>query len=97
MDYSLNILLAPEISDQVNILGDQAKFLKDEKGRLLVPLKIGGTSASPKFSIDLNLVGQKLQNQLKQNLQDKKSELKEDLQKKAKEALEGLFKKKKDR
>jgi|GEM_PF-1056264 len=96
LDYSLNILLSPEVSGQVNILGEQTKLLKDEQGRLLVPLKISGLASSPKFAIDFSLVSQKLQNQLKQNLQEKKSELKEDLQKKAKEALEGLFKKKKD-
>jgi len=96
LDYSLNILLSPEVSSQVNILGEQTKLLMDEQGRLLIPLKISGLASSPKFAIDLSLVGQKLQNQLKQNLQEKKSEVKEDLQKKAKEALEGLFKKKKD-
>ena len=96
LDFSLNILLSPEISSQVNILGEQTKLLKDEQGRLLVPLKISGLASSPKFSIDLSLVSQKLQNQLKQNLQEKKTEVKEELQKKAKEALEGLFKKKKD-
>jgi len=95
LDYSLNILLAPEVSDQVSIFGEQADFLKDEKGRLLVPLKIGGTTGSPKFAIDMSLVSQKLQNQLKQNLEEKKSEINEDLKKQGKDLLEGLFKKKK--
>ena len=95
LDYSVNILLSPEISNQVTILGEQANFLKDDKGRLLVPLKIGGSASSPQFSIDFSLVSQKLQNQLKQNLQEKKSEVKEGLLKQGKDVLEELLKKKK--
>ncbi|MCI0532124.1 MAG: AsmA family protein [candidate division Zixibacteria bacterium] len=96
LDYSLEIHLSPEVSSQVKVLGELTNMLKDEQGRLLIPLKISGNTSAPKFAVDFGILNQKLQNSLKQRLEKKQQEGKENLQDKGKELLEGLFKKKKD-
>jgi uncharacterized protein involved in outer membrane biogenesis len=88
LDYSVNVVLSPELSSRIN-LGDLTKFFQDENGRTVLDFKIEGNAKSPKFTISTARAEKKFQ----QELQKQKDKATEDLKKKAGDLLKGLFKK----
>ena len=88
LDYSVNVVLSPEVSSRID-LGDLTKFFQDDKGRMVLDFKIEGNAKSPKFTISTARAEKKFQ----QQLQQQKDKATEDLKKKAGDLLKGLFKK----
>ena len=88
LDYSVNVVLSPELSSRID-LGDLTKFFQDDKGRMVLDFKIEGNAKSPKFTISTARAEKKFQ----QEIQKQKDKATEDLKKKAGDLLKGLFKK----
>jgi len=89
LDYSIALYLSPALSQRFDLLGDLSDFFKDEKGRLILDLKVSGLASSPKFTLDTSRAEKSLQQKLK--IKDEK--LKEELKKKGEDILKKLFKK----
>ena len=72
LDKSLNLSLvtrlSPEISSKV-ARGDIGNLLTDEKGWGVLPLKVEGTTSSPKFRLDPSAVSGQLKTKARQKLQ----------------------------
>ena len=89
LDYSITIYLSPSLSQRFNLMGDLSDFFKDEKGRLIIDLKVSGPSSSPKFTLDTSRAEKSFQQKLK--IKDEK--LKEELKKKGEDILKKIIKK----
>ncbi|UCB52006.1 MAG: hypothetical protein JSV10_08440, partial [Candidatus Zixiibacteriota bacterium] len=95
LDYQLTAVLSPELSLRFDALGDISNYLKNDQGRTVLDLKIGGTAKRPRFSIDTSKAQERLKAQLKGKVDEKKGELEDQLKEKAADLLKDLFKKKK--
>ncbi|MGB7061613.1 MAG: AsmA family protein [Candidatus Zixiibacteriota bacterium] len=95
LDYALTAVLSSELSLRFDALGDISDYLKNEQGRAVLDLKIGGTAKKPKFSLDTSRAQERLKAQLKGKAEEKKEEIQNQLKEKATDLLEGLLKKKK--
>ena len=95
LDYALTAVLSPELSVRFDALGDVSEYLKNDQGRTVLDLKIGGTAKTPRFSIDTSKAQERLKAQLKGKAEEKKDEIQDQLKEKAADLLEGLLKKKK--
>jgi uncharacterized protein involved in outer membrane biogenesis len=89
LDYSITVYLSPSLSNRFDLLGELSDVFKDEKGRLILDLKVSGLDSSPKFTLDTSRAEKSLQQKLK--IKDEK--LKEELKKKGEDVLKKLFKK----
>jgi AsmA protein len=94
LDYALTAVLSSELSLRFDALGDISDYLKNDQGRTVLDLKIGGTSTRPKFSLDTSKAQERLKAQLKGKADEKKEEIQDQLKEKAADLLEGLLKKK---
>lgn len=63
LNMSLDTRLSPAITSQV-ARGDVGRFLTDNQGWGVVPLKVGGTVGSPRFSLDAAQAGAHLKGKL---------------------------------
>lgn len=95
LDYALTAVLSSELSLRFDALGDISEYLKNDQGRTVLDLKIGGTATRPKFSLDTSKAQERLKAQLRGKADQKKEELQDQLKEKATDLLEGLLKKKK--
>jgi hypothetical protein len=95
LDYVLTAVLSPELSMRFDALGDISNYLKNDQGRTVLDLKIGGTAKRPRFSIDTSRAQERLKAQLRGKAEEKKEEIKDQLKEKATDLLKDLFKKKK--
>ncbi|BCS53891.1 AsmA family protein [Geobacter sp. SVR] len=68
LDLSLVTRLSPQLTGRV-AQGDIKRFLTDDKGWGLLPLKVGGTASSPRFGIDASVAGQQLKTRAREKLQ----------------------------
>ncbi|HEY3307212.1 MAG TPA: AsmA family protein [Desulfuromonadaceae bacterium] len=72
LDKSLNISLvtrlSPELSGKVT-RGDIGKLLTDEKGWGVLPVKVEGTTSSPKFRLDPSAVKEQMKTKAREKLQ----------------------------
>lgn len=68
LDLSLTTRLSPQLAGRVT-RGEAGKFLTDDKGWGIVPLKVGGTFSSPKFSLDPTAVTQQVKTRAREKLQ----------------------------
>jgi hypothetical protein len=75
-------------------LGDLSNYLKNDQGRVVLDIKISGTSTSPKFAWDTSRAEKRLENQIKAKAGEKKQQIKDQLKEKAEDLLKDLFKKK---
>jgi hypothetical protein len=71
LDVALDVALAPDVSARAGS-GKAATFFKDDKGRVVVPLKITGPLAQPSVNPDTEKLVKKGAGQL---LEQKKGEL----------------------
>lgn len=95
LDYALTAVLSSELSLRFDALGDISEYLKNDQGRTVLDLRIGGTATRPKFSLDTSKAQERLKAQLKGKADEKKDEIQDQLKEKAADLLEGLLKKKK--
>jgi uncharacterized protein involved in outer membrane biogenesis len=95
LDYALTAVLSSELSLRFDALGDVSNYLKNDQGRTVLDLKIGGTAKRPRFSIDKSRAQERLQSQLKGKVDEKKGEIEDQLKEKASDLLKDLLKKKK--
>lgn len=78
LNLALNMRLSPELATRIgnkNI----TKLLQDQKGWALVPVKVGGNTTAPRFSLDTGAVQQQLQQKAQESF---KKKLEKELQKK---------------
>jgi AsmA protein len=94
MDYKLTAVLSPELSLRFDVLSSLSEYLKNEQGRVVLDVNIGGMAKSPQFAFDTSRAEKKLQDQLKAKTDAKKEEIKEQVKEKAEDLLKNLFKKK---
>ncbi|MFN0157252.1 MAG: AsmA-like C-terminal region-containing protein [Bacteroidota bacterium] len=93
LDYKLSLFLSEATSAKVSIpgvVGEAAKFLKDESGRVRLDFGVSGTTDNPKVALDTKRV----EDIAKQKLDVEKKKLEDQLKKKGEDLLKGLFKKK---
>lgn len=67
IDLSLTTRLSPRLSGKVT--QGAGKFLTDNKGWGVVPLKVGGTFSSPKFMLDPSAVKEQVKTRAREKLQ----------------------------
>jgi hypothetical protein len=96
LDYKLTAVLSPELSLRFDALSSLSEYLKNEQGRVVLDVNIGGMAKSPQFAFDTSRAEKKLQDQLKAKTDAKKEEIKEQVKEKAEDLLKNLFKKKKN-
>ncbi len=89
LDYAISATLSKDLSSRFDRLGEVSQFLKNDAGRVVLDLKLGGTSKSPTFTLDTSRAEKKFQSQLK----IKQDELKDELKKKGEEILNKFLKK----
>ena len=68
LDLSLVTRLSPALTGKVT-RGDIGRFMTDDKGWGMLPLKVTGTFSSPKFRIDTSKAGEQLKSKAKEKLQ----------------------------
>ena len=68
LDLSLVTRLSPELTGRV-ARGNIGTFLTDDKGWGVLPVKVGGTTSSPKFRLDASVVREQLKSKAKEKLQ----------------------------
>jgi AsmA protein len=95
LDYKLTAVLSPELSLRFDALSSLSEYLKNEQGRVVLDVNIGGQAKSPQFAFDTSRAEKKLQDQLKAKTDAKKEEIEEQVKEKAEDLLKNLFKKKK--
>ncbi len=95
LDYLLTVVLSPELSGRFNALGELSSYLKNDQGRVVLDIKVGGKATRPKFTFDTSRAEKKLQDQMKAKVEEKKDELKDEVKKTAEDLLKDLLKKKK--
>jgi uncharacterized protein involved in outer membrane biogenesis len=91
LDYAISATLSNNLSKKFDALGDISNFLKNDQGRVVLNIKLKGTSKSPAFTLDTSRAEKKFQSQLK----IKQEDLKDELKKKGEELLNKFLKKKK--
>ena len=91
LDYAISATLSDDLSKKFDALGDISNFLKNNQGRVVLDIKLKGTSKSPTFTLDTSRAEKKFQSQLK----IKQEDLKDELKKKGEELLNKFLKKKK--
>lgn len=101
LDYKLAVTLSPELSQRFDAVGgfsgyqQLTEFLKNDQGRVVLDLKVGGTAKRPKFVPDFSRAEKKAGDRLKAKVEEKKEELKDQLQEKAQDLIKDMLKKKK--
>jgi uncharacterized protein involved in outer membrane biogenesis len=95
LDYKLTLVLSPELSTRFSGLGNLANYIKNDEGRVVLDINIGGRTTRPNFSFDTSRAERKLQDQLKATVNEKKEELKDQAKETAQDLLQQLLKKKK--
>jgi hypothetical protein len=95
LDYKLTLVLSPELSTKFSALGDLSNYLKNDEGRVVLDINVGGKTTRPNFSFDTSRAEKKLQDQLKAKVNEKKEELKDQAKETAQDLLQQLLKKKK--
>jgi uncharacterized protein involved in outer membrane biogenesis len=88
LDYAMSITVPP---DQVERLGARAALaagaLSDAQGRMLIDLRVGGTAASPKVSLDTGAMKARLAGRASDALAQQKARLETDLREAARRRL----------
>jgi AsmA protein len=72
LDKSLNLSLETRIGPQLSssvTRGAVGKFITDDKGWTLIPLKVGGTFSAPAFRLDTAMVREQVKSKAKEKLQ----------------------------
>ncbi len=95
LDYKLTLVLSPELSTKFSALGDLSNYLKNDEGRVVLDINVGGRTTRPNFSFDTSRAEKKIQDQLKAKVNEKKEELKDQAKETAQDLLQQLLKKKK--
>ena len=95
LDYRLTVVLSPELSTRFSALGDLSTYLKNDEGRVVLDINVGGRTTRPNFTFDTSRAEKKLQDQLKAKVDEKKEELKDQAKETAQDLLQQLLKKKK--
>lgn len=96
LDLALDLSLSQELSKQIVGASPVTKVAM-KRGRLSVPLLIGGTTQAPTYSLDAKAFGGKLQQQVKETVEEAVGELlrgsakPEDIKRQGEELLKGLF------
>ncbi len=75
LDYLVVLSLPLEVARQYVKSGDLLRLLEDKKGRVVIPLKVGGTIDSPHYSLDASQSEKKLKEDLKQKAKTQGEEL----------------------
>jgi hypothetical protein len=83
------------LSTKFSALGDLSNYLKNDEGRVVLDINVGGKTTRPNFSFDTSRAEKKLQDQLKAKVNEKKEELKDQAKETAQDLLQQLLKKKK--
>lgn len=94
LDYQLTAVLSSEHSLSFDALGDLSNYLKNDQGRVVLDIKITGSSTSPKFAWDTSRAEKRLESQIKAKAGEKKQQIKDQLKEKAEDLLKDLFKRK---
>ena len=68
LDLSLTTRLSPQLAGRV-ARGEAGKFFTDDKGWGVVPIKVGGTFSSPKYSLDTSAVTGQIRTKAREKLQ----------------------------
>jgi len=71
VDLALPTSLAPEVAAKLGARGSFGRLLKDDQGWTMLPLKVEGTFADPKVSLDNRQLGRTAEKQLMQKLEKK--------------------------
>ncbi len=71
LDLALETRLNPELTRKVAGKGDFSKFMADDQGWGLLPLKVTGPAASPRFALDSAAVRSQVQQKAKEKLEQK--------------------------
>lgn len=71
LDLALDLRLSPGLAKKIDKKGSVSKFLSDNTGWRLVPLKIGGTLSAPSFSLDTAAVKQQVKKKAVRMIEDK--------------------------
>ena len=89
LDYSIGATLSSELSKRFDALGEISEYLKNDAGRVVIDLKLKGTTKKPEFTLDTSRAEKKFESQLK----IKEKELKDELKEKGEELLKKFLKK----
>lgn len=89
LDYAVGATLSSEFSKRFDALGEISEYLKNDAGRVVIDLKLKGTTKKPEFTLDTSRAEKKFQSQLK----IKEKELKDELKEKGEELLKKFLKK----
>ncbi len=83
LDLDLKARLSPEVTAEMVARRESLRFLKDTKERIRLDLKLGGSVAEPKVSVDPEMIRRVIKEATREHLREKAGEgLKELLQKK---------------
>ena len=70
INMGLDLRLSPAITGQV-VRGSVGRFLTDSQGWGILPLKVGGTVGSPRFTLDSSQAGAHLKDKLQEELSNR--------------------------
>jgi len=73
LDLSIEMRLSPDLTKQV-AGGEVGRYMSDDQGWGLVPLKVTGSTSSPKFALNTALVKEQVKAKAKEKLQQKLGE-----------------------
>lgn len=68
LDLSLTTRLSPQLAGRV-ARGEAGRFLTDDKGWVVIPVKVGGTLSTPKYSLDTSAVTGQIRSRAREKLQ----------------------------
>jgi len=100
LDLKLDTRLAPEVIKGVGLAGGNLKYLQDDQGWTLLPLRVKGSYSSPRITLDKEgtkqqlgqQLGQELERQLDKRLKDKNPEQRQQLDELLLKPLKEFFK-----
>jgi AsmA protein len=90
LDLAMDTRVAPRIAGKV-ARGDVGRFVTDEQGWRLLPLKVAGTAAAPRFTLSGKLLRQQIGSKLLEQLQKKGGQEQRPEQQLLEKGIKGLF------
>ncbi len=90
LDLVMDTRVAPRIAGKV-VRGDVGRYATDEQGWGILPLKVAGTAAAPRFTLSGKMIRQQIGSKLMEQLQKKGGQEKRPEQQLLEKGIKGLF------
>lgn len=71
LNLALDLRLAPDLSKKIDKHGSVTKFLSDDSGWTMIPLKLAGTFSSPRFSLNAAAVTRQIRQKAVEIMEEK--------------------------